>query len=148
MIGMQFDGGKELSDALAQLPQRTSRSVMREALLDASEPMRKEMGRRAPRRPPHPDMADNIVAVPARGEDLQEVAVLVGPAKPFFYATFIELGTAFMQALPFARPAFDAMKDKVLTLLGQNIWLALTAKGIWRKTTIKDGPVTGPGRTV
>lgn len=145
---MQFDGGKEISEGLGQLSQRTSRKVLSDALLDASEPLRKEMGRLAPRRPPHPDMADNIIAVTARGADIQEVAVLVGPAKRFFYATFLEFGTAFMSARAFARPAFDATREKVLTLLGQSVWLALTARGIRRATTISDGPVSGPGRLV
>lgn len=148
MIGVQTFGGKELSQALGQLSTRVSRNVQREALRDAAEPLRKEMSVRAPRRPPHPDMADHIVVVSVRGEDLQQVVIAVGPAKRFFYAGFQELGTAFHGAQAFARPAFDATVGTVLAAFGANLWVALSGRGIRRQTEVAEGPVSGPGRLV
>lgn len=148
MIGFQSLGGKELTQAMSGLSARVSRGILRDALLDASEILRVEMGVRAPRRPPHPDMADNMVAVVQRGEDSQQVVVAVGPAKRFFYASFVELGTAFMAAQPFARPAFDSTVSKVIWQLGQNVWLALAGRGIRRATVEDEQPVSGPGRLV
>jgi HK97 gp10 family phage protein len=148
VIGLDFTGGKELAEALGQLPQRVSRSVQRDALLDAAEPMRIEMGRNAPRRPPQPDLADHIIAVSVRGEDMQQVVVAVGPEKRFFYGSFIEFGTAFISARPFARPAFDRTVKDALGIFADRVWLALTARGVRRATSIDDQPVSGPGRLV
>lgn len=145
---IEIVGGQEMADALGTLSQRLERKVLREALMDAGEVMRSEMSRKAPRRPPHPDLADNIVMSTAKGEDLQEVAVAIGPAKESFYGSFVELGTAFMSAQPYVRPAFDGNITKVLTAFAESVWLILTARGVRRATTVSTTPVTGPGRTV
>lgn len=142
----RFDGGTDLVLALAQLPQRASRRLQREALVEAAEPMRKQMGKLAPRRPPHPDMADNIVIGNATGEDSREVAIAVGPAKRFFHGSFQELGTAHHAAQPFARPAFDGTAPAALGVIGAALWRELAGRGINRPSSSGAGPVSGgPG---
>jgi HK97 gp10 family phage protein len=148
VIKVAFEGGKELADALGQLSPRVSKKVVREALIDAAEPMRARMAQLAPRRPPQPDMADHIVISVVRGEDALETAVAVGPAKEFFYGGFQELGTAHHAAQPFARPAFDEKSPSALKAFAEAVWLALTARGVRQATTISDQPVSGPGRLV
>lgn len=148
MITMQFEGGKELADALGQLSPRVSRKVQKEALMDAAEPMRRRMEQLAPRAPGKPDLADHMVISSERGVDAQEVVVAVGPSKSFFYGSFQELGTAHHPAHPFARPAFDQKAESALKLFADAVWLALTGRGVRRATVLSDAPVSGPGRLV
>lgn len=143
MIAVKFEGGKELAAALATLTPRVSARLQREGLESAAEPIRKAMAAKAPRRPPHPDMADHIITQRVRGKDAQEVAVAVGPAKRFFYASFQEFGTVKHGAQPFARPAFDENWQKSLGILSAAIWVELAGRGVHRATVVAPTPVLG-----
>lgn len=143
MIALAFEGGRELADALKQLTPRVAARLQREGLEEAAEPMRRAMGAKAPRRPPHPDMADQIVTQRVRGTDAQEVAIAVGPAKRFFYGSFQEFGTVRHGAQPFARPAFDENWQKSLAILGAAMWRELAGRGVRRGTVVAPVPVQG-----
>lgn len=147
-MSLTFDG-RELAAALRSLSPRVSKSIQREALRDAAEPMRSTMGRLAPREPGAPDLADNMAisnATKKDGIDGTTVGVRVGPAKGFFYGYFQEYGTVHHGAQPFARPAFDSEVQKVLPALAKRLWTAMAGRGINRPTQTSAGPVTGgPG---
>ena len=71
---IRFTGGAELQKNLDLLTTRLSRSVQRQALVEAAEPIRLTMAQLAPRAPGAPDIADNIVIgdrpTPAAGRGL------------------------------------------------------------------------------
>jgi len=146
VITVTFTGGVELAATLEKLPQRVSTRIQREALMDAAEPMRKRMAQLAPFEPGKPDLRDAMTISAARGTDVRETAVAVGPSKAGFYGSFLELGTKFLQARPFVRPAFDENVQRSLALIGAAMWTALAARGIGRSAT-SSGPVqSGGGR--
>jgi HK97 gp10 family phage protein len=128
VIGLKLEGSKELQKALESLPNRVSRSVQREALRSAGEPIRALAAALAPREPGAPDLADNIVMSNARPED-GSVAIAIGPAKKFFYGIFQEHGTSRHGAQPFMRPAFDSEGGRALRAISQELWRALVKRG-------------------
>lgn len=140
---LKFEGGKELMQALEQLPLRTSNRFVREALVEAAEPMRDRMEALAPVSDEAPHLKNVIVISKARTEDAREMAVAVGPTKKGFYGSFQELGTAHHGPQPFARPAFDQTWLQSLALLGSILWRELASRGIRRATTVVDGPIGG-----
>lgn len=153
MVKFKILGGAELASALNDLPSRVSKKVMREALEVAGEPIRQGMQQLAPRRAPAPDIADHMVISTAKVEGLidndQTAAVAIGPARGFFYGLFLEYGTVFMGAKPFARPAFEAGVQKALAEIVRSTWTALASRGISRSTSapsnISDDAFQGGG---
>lgn len=150
MVTMKFEGGAELAKALEGLSARVSKRMLREALEDAAEPMRRSMAAMAPREPGAPDLADHIVISTARvkkvaGDESQSAAVAVGPAREFYYGLFQEFGTSFHGAQPFVRPAFDGAVSRTISEMARALWTALAARGISRSAT-SDAPIQGEGR--
>lgn len=145
MIRVRVEGFAELAQNLRALPGPSMRKALREALYSAAEPMRKRMGQLAPRGDAEPHLADNIVVSNAKGQDLQEAAVVVGPSKNVFYGSFQEFGTSRHGAQPFMRPAFESERDKVLDILKDATWRELAAKGINRPTRGGGSFRSGPG---
>lgn len=49
--------------------------------------------------------------------------IQVGPSQqgPAFRAHFLEFGTKYMRAQPFMRPAFEASKDKLIRIMGDEL---------------------------
>ncbi len=133
----RFAGGREMAQFLTSLPERASRTVQRQALRAAAEPMRDDMARLAPHEPGAPDLRESMTISNARANDAlydTEVAVAVGPSKRGFYGIFQEFGTRFHGAQPFARPAFDLNITKSLSILAAFMWAAIAKRR---------GPVTG-----
>jgi len=145
VITVKFTGGVELAATLEKLPQRVSTRIQREALMDAAEPMRKRMAQLAPFEPGKPDLRDAMTISNARGQDARETAVAVGPSKAGFYGSFLELGTKFIHARPFVRPAFDENVQKSLGILGAAMWTALAARGIGRSGSSSTPVQSGGG---
>lgn len=127
----------DLGTRLAALPPALSKPILQRSLKKAGEPIRVRMSQNAPRRPPAPDLADNIgISVTSKvdGERISDTsaAVAIGPTKDFFYGRFLELGTVKRPARPFARPAFDAGSPEAMTILAAELWNELrkaAAKG-------------------
>jgi HK97 gp10 family phage protein len=71
----------------------------------------------------------------ASGADDQETAVAVGPSRGGFYGSFLELGTKFIQARPFVRPAFDENIDGSLRIIAAALWTALASRGVSQSVT-------------
>lgn len=139
-------GGRELAKTLAQLPDRVSRTIQRQALRLAAEPMRASMAILAPNEPGKPDLRDTMTVSNARGGEFlfdDDVAVAVGPSKKGFYGSFQEFGTVHHGAQPFARPSFDQNVTKALGILAATLW-----KAIAKRRGPVTGIATGPGRTL
>lgn len=141
MFTLKIEGGDELAAALKSLPDRVSKKAMREALLEAAEPIRAAASRLAPRRAPEPDIADHIVIAAGRSSG---VSVAVGPSKDFHYGLYLEYGTVKMSAHPFLRPAFDSTRQKVIDAMTDELWRLLAGRGILRSVT-SDSVVKAPG---
>lgn len=145
-ISFRFAGGRELAQELSKLPERVSKTIQRQALRAAAEPMRQEMRVLAPHEPGAPDLRESMTISNVRsGTDEireSEVAIAVGPSKGAFYGFFQEFGTVHHGAQPFARPAFDQHVLKALAIISQHLWAAIRKKrgGV-------TGIQTGPGRT-
>jgi HK97 gp10 family phage protein len=147
MIEMRFEGGTELAANLAKLSERVSKRVQRQALREAAEPMRERMSDLAPHEPGKPDLREMMAVSNARGEDIKETAVAVGPTLKGFYGSFQEFGTSRHGAQPFARPAFDQTAAHSLRILSSELWDALKSRGLGLFSRGESsGPVTGgPG---
>lgn len=159
MIGMKLEGGQQLAKALGNLSLSQERSKMTTLLKTAAEPMRAAMEAHAPVAPGEPDIKANIVISPAtkvsdepgapsRAREDSETAVAVGPSKDFPYGIPLEFGHVtvgksphFVEARPFARPAFDTTQDRTLRLVQDGIWNLL------RSLTDKS-PTGGSGGTL
>lgn len=143
-VSMQFSGGQELMAAMQDLSERVTKKVLRVALEDAAEGIRRRASAMAPRGDPSGvNLRDEIVVGPARGQDVKEVAVAIGPTPRAFYGSFQEFGTSRTPARPFLRPAFDEGAEKALLRLKDSIWEELAGRGISRPTQIGVGPVVG-----
>jgi HK97 gp10 family phage protein len=146
VISLKFEGGADLAQRLARLPDAMSRAAKVEALKIAAEPMRQAAEDMAPydfdASAPH--LQDNIViGVPSeaslerKGRDTEAV-VEVGPragkgGDEFFYGRFQELeyGNVKHPAQPFLRPAFDRESRGALGILVDELWWMIR-KGIDR----------------
>jgi HK97 gp10 family phage protein len=124
MIEVTFDGS-DLLRGLNELSDRVSKRVQRQALREGAEPMRQAMSAHAPHEPGTPDLRDMMVISNAKGQDVNEVAIAVGPTRRGFYGLFQEFGTARHGAQPFARPAFDETAQEALDVIVDSLWDAL-----------------------
>lgn len=159
MIGLKLEGGPQLVKALGNLTLSQERSQMTSLLKTAGEPMRSAMEAHAPVEPGAPDIKANIVISPAtkipdepgapsRAREESETAVAVGPSKDFPYGVPLEYGHVtvgksphFVDARPFARPAFDTTQDQTMRLIQDGIWRLLRA-------LIGKSPTGGSGGTL
>jgi HK97 gp10 family phage protein len=166
-----MEGGRELQAALAGLSKRVSRSIVKEVLTDAAEPIRRRAASNARRGPLAPHLANNIVINQTRrARDLRtstEQAVAIGPAR--FYsgayttktrtghrhtegtaaqAYLLEFGTSRTPAHPFLRPAFDSLAGAAVDDIGRRLWVELAGRGV-SQSRIGDGDlIGGPGGSV
>jgi len=139
MVSVTFKGGPELARAINALSSDLRAPLLRAALTVAAEPMAARMRTLAIRGRVAPHIADNIGISDAQlrawgsfqagagATTDSEGTVAVGPEKGFFYALFLEYGTANMSARPFMRPAFDETAPEVLERLGAELWKLIAA---------------------
>lgn len=131
-MAVRFEGGPEVAAKLAELSKKLGQRTSQEALELGAERMRVAMVRNAPRRPPHPDMADHIVTSPLPLRAGETAAVAIGPDKRFSYGLFVELGTVHQAARPFLRPAFDSQRKNALDIIRESFWAVLSSVGVSR----------------
>lgn len=142
-----FSGGKELAATLARLAEAPTKRVTTEALTEGAEPIRAAASRLAPRRSPHPDLADHIVVSTQRIKHEETAAVAIGPADGFAYGLPLEIGAAHAPAQPYLRPAFDGNVGKALTTITGAFWTILARMGIARSVSAPSAPGDGAFRT-
>lgn len=132
---VQIKGLAELNRALAELPERVARNVLRGAVAAGAAVVRQEAKQRAPvydqpvsdGHPPPGSLKRSIYSTQARAlssllQQVYHVGVVSGqrnprglrnkakPAPGAYYWRFVEFGTVKMSARPFLRPAFEAKK--------------------------------------
>lgn len=136
-VQQQLIGWTDLARGLGQLPTRVSKRVVRAALMAGGQPIASMASQKAPRAPGEPDLADNIIVAPARSPrgDASTTTVAIGPRASFgprshVYPTAQELGTAFHEAHPYLRPAFEARAHGALGIIGSAIMAALITRDV------------------
>lgn len=137
---IRIEGGAQLAAALNQLSVRASKQVLRDALREAGEPLRRGIASAAPRDPGAPDLADHIVLSTGRADSGPSAAVVIGPSTAVRadqpkrrydqQGRYLEDGTSRHTARPFMRPVFDQMAVRLIDPIKRAIWAALVAKGI------------------
>lgn len=146
MFRMRVEGGAELAAVFATLSTRLTKQILREALTDGGTPMRDLIGRRAPRAPGEPDLADHLSIAAVRDHEHQ-ASVGIGPdSKFFFYDLFQEFGTVKHKAQPMYRPAFDEQAPEAITIIGDELWRQLTARGFGFRSVNAPTPVSFGGQ--
>lgn len=123
-MGLTVTGVDELTETLRQaLPHAVTPDKMQRALVVAAEPMRARMAELAPRGDTPPHLADAMLI----SVDEQTGAVEVGPAWWAYYSFYIEFGTVYQSARPFARPAFDTGHQRALKTISGEVWTDVKA---------------------
>jgi HK97 gp10 family phage protein len=131
---VQIKGLAELNRALAELPPRVARNVLRGSVAAGAAVIRDEARVQAPRyegqvaakHPPPGTLKRAIYSAQARRlssllQQVYQVGVISGKrakvgkaksgkSKDAYYWRFVEFGTVKMAARPFLRPAFEAKK--------------------------------------
>lgn len=127
LIIVEVEGLRELERALAQLPREVGKRALDGALKDGAEPIVDDAERRAPvLKEPDPRREPGVLRRAIRAVALRRplpgmsatVQVLPksrgrGPDDPWYWK-LVEYGTSKMAAIPFLRPAFEAMKYAAL----------------------------------
>lgn len=110
-----LDGFDELEKKLARLSNRASGKTVKEAAKAGANVLRDEAATRAPKR--SGNLASNIDIEPHRLQ-VGRAQFNIGFKQTAWYGRLVELGTQFMAAQPFLRPAFDAKKDEATRAVG------------------------------
>jgi len=122
MIDLKFElnGGKELSDALQELPRRVSNKILRKALRQGGNVLLKKARANAPVKSGVLRRSIKL-RVDLRGTPAAIITVRIPPKSGIqkaklgpYYGSFLELGTRKMAAHPFLRPAFDSVNGDAL----------------------------------
>lgn len=140
-MGGQVFGGKELENALKQLPKATAKSALRRALIKAAAPTETAAVAMAPRGATGNlqasiDIVTKVKPSQKKGGVRQGVDVYIGATTPpGYHAHLIEFGRAGVAARPFLRPAWDSTSRQVLESISAEIWAALakSARTLARK---------------
>lgn len=163
---MKIEGLREVEHSLKELPKATQGNVIKRAMTKAAEPMREAAENFAPVRTGRLkgnivvsaravnnvgkaefasamragkgiDAARAALREARRNSDKKShIELFMGPTREIWYAHFPEFGTKKMSAKPFMRPAFDAYKEVVVSMVKDLLWaeIAKAAARLARKT--------------
>ncbi|KKX28229.1 HK97-gp10 family putative phage morphogenesis protein [Rhizobium sp. LC145] len=125
---VKVEGLRELDRALGQLPQSVAKSVLRETLREAAEPMARTARQLAPKDEYH---LYESIDVSTRLNKRQR-SIHREENKPTFQEMFVgtnnpagvqqEFGNERHPAQPFMRPAWDAEKMPTLDRIANSLW--------------------------
>jgi HK97 gp10 family phage protein len=133
MVSASFTGQDDLIARMGALSVELRRSALVEAVQAGAEPIRARIAELAPAGPDAPHIKDNIGISLVRKVDGVAVgdgsaAVAIGPTKGYFYGIFHEFGWKFHpSAKPFTRSGFEQTKDQALTIVGRELWAAVSS---------------------
>ena len=115
---VSVDGFDELNAALRSVGNRATGLVLEKAARAGAEVIAAEARRLAPRKTGA--LAEGIAVEPGR---LQQgrAQYSIGYGKKTWYGRLIELGTKFMPARPFLRPAMDAKAEEASDAVGASL---------------------------
>ncbi|HEV7344265.1 MAG TPA: HK97-gp10 family putative phage morphogenesis protein [Devosia sp.] len=128
-VTVDFEGGKQLDDALGQFTASKRRAIGRVALDKAGEITAKSMRAKAPVEEGNlresidvsGSLTPSAKTSHTKGSDQER---FIGPdSRPS--AVTQEFGTVNHPPQPFARPAWDETKDEVLKRIGEELWLGI-----------------------
>lgn len=128
---VQTEGFAELAKQLDRLEGATAGRILEKAVLDAVEPIRRDMGRRAPRSAGPGGTrgvghgADHIAKTVAGGSKPRIAEIHVGPEREYWHLVFAEFGTRYQPARPWGRPAVEAGRMRYIRDLRANVRAAL-----------------------
>lgn len=129
----EIEGLKELSRALKELDPRKQQRAIRNAASAAMLPVMKEARNRVPQgdrahktykgRWVAPGFASrNIKRSSKTSRDKMRFTASVGVSREAFYATqFVELGTTYISAIPWLRPAYESNRKNVENLFKKKL---------------------------
>lgn len=126
-VTVKFEGGRELAQALEQLPKATARNTIRRALKKAAQPIEKAAEDHAP------VLTGRLKLSIVSGTQLTRSQKRMAKKETTYFSEIHvgtasghgvpqEFGTFKDTAHPFMRPAWDANKDQALTLIGKELW--------------------------
>jgi len=151
-LSAKFEGGKELVNALKQLPKALRKSALKSMLRKVAKPVLADARTRVPVRTG--GLRDSLAIGTTLTKRQRRFSIKTGDAQIFLgagkggaHAHLIEFGTSKMSAKPFLRPAWDANKHKALKDAQKILWAILqkkaktlakkAAKGTLSKRSIK-----------
>lgn len=121
-VTVRVEGLREIDQALGQLGKSTGRNVMRRVALARLQPIAEEMRRLAP--VAAGDLKESIAVTtrrPKRHRKMSEVEAYAGPGR-HPQAHLQEFGAQHHGPQPFARPAWDGGKEKLLEGIQGDFW--------------------------
>jgi HK97 gp10 family phage protein len=140
MIQVKIEGGPKVVAALQELSTRLQTTVLKDALVQAGQPMARRAASLAPKGDASAPTLSNILVVPLRRRaGAPGATVAIGPAADVTYARFQEYGTKHMPAHPFLRPAFHSDAEATIQRLVPLLWRALAARGISSRSSAGAG---------
>ena len=138
------EGGAQMAATLKDLAKVATPRPLRLALRVGAEPIRDRASQFCKRGGGAPDLADQIVISPGRGDE-QSGVMLVGPSREArsdredvtfdVQALFLEYGTAKQPAHAFLRPALDTEGARAGDLITAALWRELVAAGSLKGST-------------
>lgn len=124
----RMEGLEGLERRMRLLPGRLERKVIRRATRLGANTVRTAVRRRAPHGPTG-RLRRSIVTRYSRRRSQRAgkgaVVYTVRNLRDVFYAFFLEMGTRFMAARPFFRPAFESSKRDALRRIGKELWAGI-----------------------
>lgn len=140
MIQVKITGGPQVVRALEQLTARLQTTVLKDALMQAAEPMARRAASLAPKGDASAPTLSHIVIAPLRRRAGQAgVTVALGPAADVTYARYQEYGTKHMPAHAFLRPAFHSEAPATIQRLVPLVWRVLATRGVSTRSSAGAG---------
>ena len=132
-LSTKFEGGKELENALKQLPKALKKSALRSMLRKVAKPVLQEAKSKVP--VDSGGLRDSLAIGTTLTKRQRKFFIKTGDAQIFIgagkggaHAHLVEFGTSMMSARPFLRPAWDAKKHKLLKDAQKILWTILAKK--------------------
>jgi HK97 gp10 family phage protein len=126
---VSIQGIQELDKKLREMPFRLKGHSLRKAVEKGADVLEREMIVRAKRR--SGNLAMNIETGKSRVRKDGSVAeVSVGPNKKAWYGRWVELGSRFMKAQPFMRPALRSKAADIVNAIRQELAVRLMKYGV------------------
>ena len=122
-----LEGGDELLRQLRRIDESMQGATLTQATADGADVLVQGMRVVAPRGESGILASDKGIGMEQSIKDTKVAEFEIGPTKRAFYGVFQELGTIWMSANPFMRPAYDTEKPNVVKAIGDTLRKALEA---------------------
>ena len=146
----EMQGTKELVEVLKKLPADMQKRILMQAVRAGGQILRKEMIANVPAesgrlrksiaiermkiRRSNDDGAHIVVGISSKNDDKEN------KRWPQVYGRMLEFGTSKMAARPWARPAFEKVREQIIQL-----WIKKLSEGIEQSAARLRGPISQSG---